>query len=181
MLRAATADARTARLLEIPAGSPLLVVSETVLDQGGPPLEFSRLANRGDRWGYRTTQLSPEGGGAGPRGDEGSLCSPLMGFDLAVATPTFLDLTFIGLESMPTLGDERYASDLLRSPGGGAITAIGAARLGLSWGWRRRWPRMSAGDLVAEVLTLEGVAIVDRRAPRSPTTVVMPARATGRW
>ena len=62
VLRAATADARTARLLEIPSGAPLLIVTETVLDRGGSPLEFSRLANRGDRWGYRTTHISPEMG-----------------------------------------------------------------------------------------------------------------------
>ena len=49
--------------------------------------------------------------------------------DLVVATPVFLDLTFVGLESLPALGEERFAAELLRSPGGGAITAVGAARL----------------------------------------------------
>ena len=63
VLQATTADARTARLLEIPAGAPLLMVHETVLDQRGRPLEFARLANRGDRWRYRTTHLAPEVGG----------------------------------------------------------------------------------------------------------------------
>ena len=52
--------------------------------------------------------------------------------DLVVATPVFLDLTFVGLEALPSLGEERFAAELLRSPGGGAITAVGAARLGLS-------------------------------------------------
>ena len=51
--------------------------------------------------------------------------------DLVVATPVFLDLTFVGLESLPVLGEERFAAELLRSPGGGAITAVGATRLGL--------------------------------------------------
>ena len=55
-----------------------------------------------------------------------------MGVDLAVATPVFLDYTFVGLEGLPGPGEERFAGDLLRSPGGGAITAIGAVRLGLS-------------------------------------------------
>jgi sugar/nucleoside kinase (ribokinase family) len=55
-----------------------------------------------------------------------------MGYDLAVATPAFLDLTFTGMEALPALGEERFAGDLLRSPGGGAIIAVGAARLGLS-------------------------------------------------
>lgn len=61
--------------------------------------------------------------------------------DLVVATPVFLDLTFVGLESLPALGEERFAAELLRSPGGGAITAVAAARLGLSTAARRR-----AGD-----------------------------------
>ena len=52
--------------------------------------------------------------------------------DLVVATPVFLDLTFVGLESLPGLGEERFAAELLRTPGGGAITAVGATRLGLS-------------------------------------------------
>ena len=54
-----------ARLLEIPEGAPLMLVHETVVDQRGRPLEFARLANRGDRWRYRATQLAPELGGAG--------------------------------------------------------------------------------------------------------------------
>ena len=49
--------------------------------------------------------------------------------DLVVATPVFLDLTFVGLESLPGLGEERFAAELLRTPGGGAITAVGATRL----------------------------------------------------
>ena len=36
-------------------------------------------------------------------------------FDFAVATPAFLDLTFVGLESLPDLGEERFAGELLRS------------------------------------------------------------------
>jgi DNA-binding GntR family transcriptional regulator len=59
VLQAATADSRTARLLEIPTGAPLLIVHETVVDQRGRPLEFARLANRGDRWRYRTAYLAP--------------------------------------------------------------------------------------------------------------------------
>ena len=40
--------------------------------------------------------------------------------DLVVATPVFLDLTFVGLESLPALGEERFAAELLRSPGAGS-------------------------------------------------------------
>src|SRR3954447_12813790 len=55
-----------------------------------------------------------------------------MSVDVVVAVPAFLDMTFVGLEALPGLGEERFAGDLVRSPGGGAITAIGAARLGLT-------------------------------------------------
>ena len=59
-LRATAADARTARLLDVARGSPLLEVVELVRDRRGAPLEFSRLVNRGDRWRYRSSQISPE-------------------------------------------------------------------------------------------------------------------------
>jgi ribokinase len=98
-----------------------------------------------------------------------------MSYDLVVATPTFLDLTFTGLESLPRLGEERFASDLLRSPGGGAITAVGAARLGLSTALAAPLGDDVGGELISEVLSADGVDIVDRRAPRTPVTVVMPA------
>src|SRR6476469_5976369 len=75
-----------------------------------------------------------------------------MGYDLAVATPAFLDLTFTGLEALPALGEERFGSDLLRSPGGGAITAVGAARLGLATALASPLGDDVAGDLVIEVL-----------------------------
>src|SRR6476619_903822 len=97
-----------------------------------------------------------------------------MGFDLAVATPAFLDLTFTGLEALPALGEERFGSDLLRSPGGGAITAVGAARLGLATALASPLGDDVAGDLVIEVLRGDGIEIVSRKAPRTPTTVVLP-------
>jgi len=100
-----------------------------------------------------------------------------MSLDLAVATPSFLDLTFTGLESLPALGEERFASDLLRSPGGGAITAVAAARLGLSTALAAPLGKDVAGELVMEVLREDGVSVVERRAPRTPTTVVMPLNA----
>ena len=53
-----------------------------------------------------------------------------MSVDVVVAVPAFMDMTFVGLEGLPGLGEERFAGDLVRSPGGGAITAIGCARLG---------------------------------------------------
>jgi ribokinase len=95
--------------------------------------------------------------------------------DLVVATPVFLDLTFVGLESLPGLGEETFAAELLRTPGGGAITAVAASRLGLSTAVAAPLGDDVAGDLVRETLADEGVAtIATRPAPRTPTTVVMP-------
>jgi sugar/nucleoside kinase (ribokinase family) len=95
--------------------------------------------------------------------------------DLVVATPVFLDLTFVGLESLPALGEERFAAELVRSPGGGAITAVGAARLGLSTAVAAPLGDDVAGDLVRAVLAEEQVDVIARRpAPRTPTTVVLP-------
>ncbi len=95
--------------------------------------------------------------------------------DLVVVTPVFLDLTFVGLESLPALGEERFAAELVRSPGGGAITAVGAARLGLSAAVASPLGDDLAGDLVRDLLAREGVeTIASRAAPRTPTTVVLP-------
>jgi sugar/nucleoside kinase (ribokinase family) len=95
--------------------------------------------------------------------------------DLVVATPVYLDLTFVGLESLPALGEERFAGDLLRSPGGGAITAIAGARLGLSAAVAAPLGDDLAGDVVRTVLAEEGVEpIATRPAQRTPTTMVMP-------
>lgn len=95
--------------------------------------------------------------------------------DLVVATPVFLDLTFVGLESLPVIGEERFAAELLRSPGGGAITAVAARRLGLSAAVAAPLGDDVAGDIVRAMLAEEGVeSIASRPAPRTPTTVVMP-------
>jgi sugar/nucleoside kinase (ribokinase family) len=95
--------------------------------------------------------------------------------DLVVATPVFLDLTFAGLESLPALGEERFAAELMRSPGGGAITAVGAARLGLSTAVAAPVGDDVAGEIVRAALAEEGVGVIaTRSAPRTPTTVVLP-------
>ena len=73
------------------------------------------------------------------------------------------------------LGEERFAAELLRSPGGGAITAVGAARLGLSAAVAAPLGDDVAGDIVRAMLAEEGVEwVATRPAPRTPTTVVMP-------
>jgi ribokinase len=95
--------------------------------------------------------------------------------DLVVATPVFLDLTFVGLESLPALGEERFAAELLRSPGGGAITAVAATRLGLSAAVAAPLGDDIPADIVRTALAAEGVELTaSRSAPRTPTTVVLP-------
>jgi sugar/nucleoside kinase (ribokinase family) len=95
--------------------------------------------------------------------------------ELVVATPVFLDLTFVGLESLPTLGEEKFAADMIRTPGGGAITAVGASRLGVSSAVASPLGEDVAGDLVRIALADEGVKWVGTKpAPRTPTTVVLP-------
>jgi sugar/nucleoside kinase (ribokinase family) len=97
-----------------------------------------------------------------------------MSVDVVVAVPAFMDMTFVGLEALPQLGEERFAGDLVRSPGGGAITAIGTARLGLSTALAAPLGKDAAGELIAEELEREGVQLVGTPCPRTPVTMVMP-------
>ena len=97
-----------------------------------------------------------------------------MGVDLAIATPVFLDYTFVGLEGLPGPGEERFAGDMVRSPGGGAITAIGATRLGLTTGIAAPLGHDLPGRFVREALAAEGIETGEPRDIRTPTTVVMP-------
>ena len=97
-----------------------------------------------------------------------------MTVDLVVATPAFLDLTFVGLEALPAAGEERFAGDLRHSPGGGAITAVAAARLGLTVALAAPLGGDDAGEFVRAALAEDGVVLVDRRTARTPTTVVLP-------
>ena len=95
--------------------------------------------------------------------------------ELVVATPVFLDLTFVGLESLPALGEEKFAADMVRTPGGGAITAVAASRLGVNAAVAAPLGEDIAGDLVRGALADEGVKwVATRPAPRTPTTVVLP-------
>jgi sugar/nucleoside kinase (ribokinase family) len=97
-----------------------------------------------------------------------------MNVDLAVVTPAYLDYTFVGLESLPGPGEERFAGDMLRSPGGGAITAVGATRLGLKAALVAPLGDDLAGRFVRRALEEEGIAVGEPRGNRTPTTVVMP-------
>jgi sugar/nucleoside kinase (ribokinase family) len=97
-----------------------------------------------------------------------------MSVDVVVTATAFMDITFIGLESVPRPGEERFAGDLLRSPGGGAINAIGAARLGLSAALAVPLGEDLEGRFIRERLEREGVALATGSGTRTPTTVVMP-------
>jgi sugar/nucleoside kinase (ribokinase family) len=94
--------------------------------------------------------------------------------DLVVLTPTYLDYTFVGLEGLPTLGEERFAGDMLRSPGGGGIVAVAAARLGLRASLIAPLGDDLAGRFVRNALEDEGVEVMEYRGTRTPTTMVLP-------
>jgi ribokinase len=94
--------------------------------------------------------------------------------DLIVATPAFLDMTFVGLEALPALGEERFAGDLVRSPGGGAITAVAAARLGLRTSLVAPLGDDLAGEYVRAELEQEGVRVSAPRTSKTAQTLVMP-------
>jgi ribokinase len=94
--------------------------------------------------------------------------------DVVVTATPFMDLTFVGLEALPKPGEERFAGDLLRSPGGGAINAIGAARLGLKTALAAPLGRDLEGEFIREELAREGIELLTSSVARTATTVVMP-------
>jgi len=98
-----------------------------------------------------------------------------MAVDLACAEPAFLDLTLPGLDKIPGPGEERLAQDFVRSPGGGAITAVGAARLGLSSSLVSPLGDDAVGILLRSLLADDGVRWDGRLVARTPVTVIMPS------
>ena len=95
--------------------------------------------------------------------------------DLACAEPAFLDLTMVGLDAIPRPGEERLAEDFVRSPGGGAITAVGAARLGLTSSLVSPLGDDAVGILLRSLLADDGVRWDGRLVRRTPVTVIMPS------
>jgi ribokinase len=95
--------------------------------------------------------------------------------DLACAEPGFLDLTMVGLDAIPRPGEERLAQDFVRSPGGGAITAVGAARLGLSSSLVSPLGDDAVGLVLRTLLADDGVRWDGRLVARTPVTVIMPS------
>jgi ribokinase len=94
--------------------------------------------------------------------------------DLACGELAFVDLTFPGLEALPGPGEERHSGDFVRSPGGAAITAIGAARLGLSVALVSPIGADADGDFLRTTLAAEGVRWAGRRVARTAVTAVLP-------
>jgi sugar/nucleoside kinase (ribokinase family) len=97
--------------------------------------------------------------------------------DLACGELGFVDLTFPGLDALPAAGEERHARDFLRSAGGGAITAIGAARLGLSTALVSPIGADAEGEFLRAALTADGVRWAGRTVARTAVTAVLPVDA----
>jgi sugar/nucleoside kinase (ribokinase family) len=95
-------------------------------------------------------------------------------FDVVCAGAVYLDLTFDGLDGLPSPGEERWARELQVSPGGMANTAIGLARLGMRTAVA--WPlgRDVTGAYLRAALEREGVTCAGPSAERSSITAVMP-------
>ena len=87
--------------------------------------------------------------------------------DLACVGESFEDLIFAGLERLPRLGEELRTKSFVRTYGGGAtITAVAAARLGVS-------TRIVSGlsDGASARLRAEGVQITNLRKPDEPHAI----------
>lgn len=97
-----------------------------------------------------------------------------MNVDLACGELAFVDLTFAQLDALPGPGEERHARDFLRSPGGAAITAIGAARLGLDTALVSPIGADADGALLRDALAAEGVRWAGREVSRTAVTAVLP-------
>lgn len=97
-----------------------------------------------------------------------------MRFDVAVVGNSFLDLTFEGLQGLPAPGEEMLCEQLHFSPGGSAMTAIGAARLGLACALVSPIGHDTAGVYLRSILESEGVHWAGREVDRSALTAVMP-------
>ncbi|TDD10012.1 GntR family transcriptional regulator [Nonomuraea diastatica] len=51
-IHAEAADEREARVLDVPVGSPIIVIRRWTYDRAGRPVEYTRSAARGDRYRY---------------------------------------------------------------------------------------------------------------------------------
>ena len=95
-------------------------------------------------------------------------------FDVVCAGPPFLDITFTGLEALPSLGEERLAQSISVTPGGLANVALGATRLGLRAGVF--WPVGGdlPGGILSDLLAAEGIEWIGPPAERTAVSAIMP-------
>jgi sugar/nucleoside kinase (ribokinase family) len=97
-----------------------------------------------------------------------------MTLDVAVIGSSFLDLTFEGLPGLPAPGEEVICKRLHFSPGGSAMTAIGASRLGLRTALVSPIGRDTAGTYLRSILDREGVAWPGPQVELTAVTAVLP-------
>jgi ribokinase len=95
-------------------------------------------------------------------------------YDVVCAGAVYLDLTFAGLDALPRPGEERWARELLLSPGGMANTAVGLSRLGLKTAIVAPLGRDMAGQYLRALLENEGINCEGQSVARSAMTAVMP-------
>lgn len=95
-------------------------------------------------------------------------------YDVVCAGAVYLDLTFAGLDAVPKPGEERWARELLLSPGGMANTAVGLSRLGLKTAIVSPLGRDMAGQYLRALLENEGITCEGPSVARSALTAVMP-------
>jgi len=97
-----------------------------------------------------------------------------MKVDVVCVGDPFLDLIFLGLETMPTLGEERLAKRLKIVPGGMGNVAFALRRLGLEAVICAPVGRDLAGRLLTELMADAGVPWHGHPADATPVTVAMP-------
>jgi len=97
------------------------------------------------------------------------------GVDVAIVGAPFLDLTFEGLERVPSAGEELVARALHVTPGGTAIQAIAAARLGLSVAVISPRPTGALAPVLSSLLEREGVRWVGGEGHATSVTAILPS------
>lgn len=94
--------------------------------------------------------------------------------ELLCAARAYLDLTCTGLRALPRVGREEFATDLICAPGGGALNAIGAARLGLRTAAGFKLGEDEAGTFLRSQLAGEGIIVIGEPQGATAVTVVLP-------
>ncbi len=97
-----------------------------------------------------------------------------MTVDVVCVGDPFLDLIFLGLGTMPALGEERLATRLKIVPGGMGNVAYALRRLGLEAMICGPVGRDLAGRVLAELMADVGVPWQGRPADATPVTVALP-------